>query len=41
MESKDREVDIEWEFANKELGAKFLFIRDPEGNLIQFLERLT
>ena len=40
-ELKDREVDIEWEFANEELGAKFLFIRDPEGNLIQFLERLT
>jgi methylmalonyl-CoA/ethylmalonyl-CoA epimerase len=35
-----REVSIAWEFENAELGVKFLFIRDPEGNLIQFLQRL-
>ena len=33
-------VNIEWEFANKELGVKFIFIRDIEGNLIQYLERI-
>jgi catechol 2,3-dioxygenase-like lactoylglutathione lyase family enzyme len=35
-----RGVPITWEFENAELGVKFLFIRDPEGNLIQFLQRL-
>jgi hypothetical protein len=33
-------VLITWEFENDELGVKFIFIRDPEDNLIQFLQRL-
>lgn len=36
-----REVPIAWEFENLELGARFLFIRDPHGNLIQYLQRLS
>ncbi len=40
QELLDRNVPITWEFANDELGVSFLFIRDPEGNLIQFLQRL-
>ena len=39
-ELKLKNINIEWEFENDELGAKFLFIRDPEGNLIQYLEKL-
>jgi catechol 2,3-dioxygenase-like lactoylglutathione lyase family enzyme len=35
-----REVPIVWEFENAELGARFLFIRDPYGNLIQYLQHL-
>ncbi len=35
-----REVPIAWEFENAELGVRFLFVRDPDGNLIQFLQRL-
>ena len=34
-ELRERDVPITWEFANDELGMSFLFIRDPEGNLIQ------
>jgi hypothetical protein len=37
----ERDVPIIWEFENEELGAKFLFIRDPDGNLIQFLQKLS
>ncbi|MGH2412704.1 MAG: VOC family protein [Microcystaceae cyanobacterium] len=33
-------VEIVWQFENADLEARFLFIRDPEQNLIQFLERL-
>lgn len=39
QELAERDVAITWEFENAELGVKFLFIRDPEGNLIQFLQR--
>lgn len=35
-----RQVPITWEFENADLGAKFLFIRDPDKNLIQFLQLL-
>jgi methylmalonyl-CoA/ethylmalonyl-CoA epimerase len=35
-----RQIKIIWKFQNKELNVKFLFIRDPENNLIQFLQRL-
>ena len=35
-----RQIPITWEFENAELGAKFLFIRDPDENLIQFLQLL-
>jgi catechol 2,3-dioxygenase-like lactoylglutathione lyase family enzyme len=31
-------VQIVWEFENAELAVKFLFIRDLNGNLIQFLQ---
>jgi methylmalonyl-CoA/ethylmalonyl-CoA epimerase len=41
QELRERGVPITWEFANDELGVSFLFIRDLEGNLIQFLQRLT
>ena len=40
QELLDHGVPITWEFANDELGVSFIFIRDPEGNLIQFLQRL-
>ena len=40
-ELEEKEVAIEWEFENKELGVTFLFVRDPEGNLIQFLQPLS
>lgn len=36
----ERGVAITWEFENAELGVRFLFVRDPEGNLIQFLQPL-
>ena len=39
-ELRERGVPITWEFANDELGVSFIFIRDPEGNLIQCLQRL-
>ena len=35
-----RGVAITWEFENADLGVRFLFVRDPEGTLVQFLERL-
>jgi catechol 2,3-dioxygenase-like lactoylglutathione lyase family enzyme len=35
-----KSVPIVWQFQNEQLNVKFLFIRDPEGNLIQFLQRL-
>ena len=35
-----RDVPITWEFENAELGVKFLFIRDPDGNLIQYIQTL-
>jgi catechol 2,3-dioxygenase-like lactoylglutathione lyase family enzyme len=38
---EQRGVRILFPFQNEDLGVKFLFIRDPEGNLIQFLQRLT
>jgi methylmalonyl-CoA/ethylmalonyl-CoA epimerase len=37
---EERGVEIVWQFENADLEARFLFIRDPEQNLIQFLERL-
>lgn len=33
-------VKIEWEYEGIDLGVKFLFIRDPEGNLIQYLQNI-
>ena len=36
----DKKVKIVWKFQNEELNVKFIFIRDPEDNLIQFLQRL-
>lgn len=33
-------VKIVWKFQNEELNVKFIFIRDSEDNLIQFLQRL-
>jgi len=39
-ELENKGIGIEWEFKNDELGVKFLFIRDPEGNLIQYLQKL-
>lgn len=36
-----RGVPITWEFENAELGVKFLFIRDLNGNLIQYIQRLS
>ncbi|MCC5647526.1 VOC family protein [Nostoc sp. CHAB 5824] len=36
----ERGVPITWEFENEELGVRFIFIRDLEGNLIQFLQQL-
>jgi catechol 2,3-dioxygenase-like lactoylglutathione lyase family enzyme len=36
-----RGVSIAWEFENVELGVKFLFIRDLNGNLIQYIQRLN
>jgi catechol 2,3-dioxygenase-like lactoylglutathione lyase family enzyme len=35
-----RDVPIVWEFENAELGVKFLFIRDLNSNLIQYIQRL-
>jgi catechol 2,3-dioxygenase-like lactoylglutathione lyase family enzyme len=35
-----KDVKIVWEFENADLGARFLFVRDPAGNLIQFLQKL-
>jgi methylmalonyl-CoA/ethylmalonyl-CoA epimerase len=35
-----KRIHIHFEFENKELGAKFFFIRDPNQNLIAFLQRL-
>lgn len=35
-----RRVAIVWQFENADLGVRFLFVRDPEGTLIQFIERL-
>lgn len=39
-ELAERNVNVVWKFENADLGAKFLFVRDPAGNLIQFLQRL-
>ena len=33
-------VPITWEFQNVDLRVHFVFIRDPDGNLIQYLQRL-
>ncbi|MEE4208382.1 MAG: VOC family protein [Parvularcula sp.] len=33
-------VATHFEFENEELGVRFLFVRDPNGNLVQFLQRL-
>ena len=35
---RDRGVPITWAFQNEELGLSFIFITDPEGNLIQFIQ---
>jgi catechol 2,3-dioxygenase-like lactoylglutathione lyase family enzyme len=35
-----KQIPIVWEFENQELGAKFLVIRDLNGNLIFFLQPL-
>jgi catechol 2,3-dioxygenase-like lactoylglutathione lyase family enzyme len=35
-----KSIPIVWKFQNEQLNVKFLFIRDPEGNLIQFLQKL-
>jgi catechol 2,3-dioxygenase-like lactoylglutathione lyase family enzyme len=35
-----RGTPITWEFENAELGLKFLFIRDLNGNLIQYIQKL-
>ncbi|GLO62723.1 hypothetical protein MACH09_32310 [Vibrio sp. MACH09] len=35
-----RNIPLTWEFANEELGLSFIFIQDPEGNLIQFMQKL-
>ncbi len=36
-----RNIPIVWEFENKELRARFIFIRDPDGNLIQYLQSIA
>jgi methylmalonyl-CoA/ethylmalonyl-CoA epimerase len=36
----EKEVPIHFEFENAELGVRFLFIRDPNQNLIAFVQRL-
>ncbi len=38
---ESRDVPIVWEFENLELGGRFIFIRDLNGNLIQFLQLLS
>jgi catechol 2,3-dioxygenase-like lactoylglutathione lyase family enzyme len=40
-ELKEKGIHIEWKFLNEEMNMKFIFIRDPEGNLIQFVQRLN
>jgi catechol 2,3-dioxygenase-like lactoylglutathione lyase family enzyme len=38
----DKGAEFVWELQRyPDLGVAFLFVRDPEGNLIQFIERLT
>ena len=39
-ELEAKNVPIVWQFENPDLGLRFLFIRDPERNLIQFLESI-
>jgi catechol 2,3-dioxygenase-like lactoylglutathione lyase family enzyme len=36
-----RNIPVVWEFENAELGVKFLFIRDLNSNLIQYIQRLS
>lgn len=36
-----KSISINWEFENKDLGVKFFFIKDPEGNMIQFLQEIN
>jgi methylmalonyl-CoA/ethylmalonyl-CoA epimerase len=36
----EKKVPIHFEFENQELGVKFFFIRDPNQNLIAFVQRL-
>lgn len=36
----ERDIPITWEFSNQELGLAFIFIQDPEDNLIQFMQKL-
>ncbi|HHF0522398.1 TPA: VOC family protein [Vibrio alginolyticus] len=36
----ERGIPLTWEFSNEELGLSFIFIQDPEGNLIQFMQKL-
>ncbi|HZH03962.1 MAG TPA: VOC family protein [Myxococcaceae bacterium] len=39
-ELEARGVPVVWEYESGDLGVRFLFIRDNNGNLIQFVERL-
>lgn len=36
----ERDILITWEFSNQELGLAFIFIQDPEDNLIQFMQKI-
>lgn len=36
----EHNIPLTWEFSNQELGLTFIFIQDPEGNLIQFIQKL-
>jgi catechol 2,3-dioxygenase-like lactoylglutathione lyase family enzyme len=40
QELKTIDIPIVWEFQNADLGVHFVFIRDPDGNLIQYLQRI-
>ncbi|KAB1158333.1 hypothetical protein F7018_09120 [Tenacibaculum aiptasiae] len=37
----NKNVSVDWEYENKDLGVKFFFIKDPEGNMIQFLQEMN
>lgn len=40
-ELAERDVKLEYKFLNEELRAKYIFVRDPEGNMIEFLQHLN